>query len=142
MDITQIDDEARLFVSATIDDWALIDQHAITVVVDLEGAIDAGIPAGDGTRMYLYYPFEDDAVPDASMVGPLSVFLATLYRGGHRVLVHCRMGLNRSPLVAGAVLHHLGWSGRDAVERLRERRPGALFNENYSGYLERLDPHP
>ena len=142
MDITPIDDEGRLFVSAMIDDWTGIDEHAITVVVDLEGALDAGIPSGDGTRMYLYYPFTDDSVPDPSMVGPLSAFLATLHRSGHRVLVHCRMGLNRSPLVAGVVLHHLGWSGREAIERLRERRPGALFNEHYSAYLERLDPHP
>ena len=140
MDITPIDDEQRLYVSSMIDDWSAIDEHGITVVVDLEGAIDSGIPSGDGSRMYLYYPFEDDAVPDPSLVGPLTAFLATLYRGGHRVLVHCRMGLNRSPLVAGVVLHHLGWTGRDAVDRLRERRPGALFNEHYSGYLERLDP--
>jgi protein-tyrosine phosphatase len=140
VDLTPIDDEERLFVSAMIDDWSRIDAHEITVVVDLEGALDAGIPAGDGSRMYLYYPFEDNAVPDPSMVGPLTAFLAQLYRGGHRVLVHCRMGLNRSPLVAGVVLHHLGWSGRDAIERLRERRPGALFNEHYSGYLERLGP--
>ena len=139
MDITPIDDEQRLFVSAMIDDWTGIDEHAISVVVDLEGALDSGIPTGDGTRMYLDYPFADDSVPDPSMVGPRSAILATLYRGGHRVLVHCRMGLNRSPLVAGVVLHHLGWSGRDAVERLRERRPGALFNEHYSAYLERLD---
>ena len=142
MDITAIDDEERLFVSSMIDDWSRIDAHAITVVVDLEGAIDTGIPAGDGNRMYLYYPFEDDAVPDPTMVGPLAVFLAELYRGGHRVLVHCRMGFNRSPLVAGAILHRLGWSGRDAVVRLRERRPGALFNETYCDYLECLVHEP
>lgn len=142
MDLTPIDDEERLFVSSIIDDWSRIEEHAITVVVDLEGTIDAGIPTGDGTRMYLYYPFEDDAVPDPTLVGPLTIFLAALYRSGHRVLVHCRMGLNRSPLVAGAVLHHLGWTGRDAIERLRERRPGALFNEHYCGYLERLDDRP
>lgn len=138
MDITAIDDEQRLFVSSMIDDWGDIDAHAISVVVDLETSLDAGIPTGDGTRMYLYYPFEDDDVPDPTMVGPLAVFLAELYRGGHRVLVHCRMGFNRSPLVAGAVLHRLGWNGCDAVTRLRERRPGALFNEEYARYLEAL----
>lgn len=138
MDLTPVDDEQRLFVSSMIDDWSGIDAHAISVVVDLECALDVGIPAGDGTRLYLYYPFEDDDVPDPSMVGPLSTFLADLYRSGHRLLIHCRMGLNRSPLVAGAVLHRLGWSGRDAVERLCQRRPGALFNEQYRGYLERL----
>ena len=140
MDITPIDDDQRLFVSSMIDDWSAIESHAITVVVDLESSIDAGVPSGDGTRLYLYYPFEDDEVPDPSMVGPLSTFLADLYRSGHRVLVHCSMGLNRSPLVAGAVLHQLGWEGSAAVQRLRERRPGALFNEHYSAYLEGLRP--
>lgn len=139
MDITAIDDQGRLFVSSRIDDWAAIDAHDITVVVDLEGAIDEGIPSADGTRMYLYFPFEDEAVPDPAMVTSLAAFLAELYRGGHRVLVHCSMGLNRSPLVAGAVMHRLGWKSTDAIERLRERRPGALFNEHYSRYLERLD---
>jgi protein-tyrosine phosphatase len=140
MDITPIDDERRLFVSSMIDDWRRIDEHDISVVVDLERALDAAIPSSDGTRLYLYYPFDDEDVPDHGLVGPLTAFLAELYRSGHRVLVHCRMGLNRSPLVAGVVLHHLGWSGHDAIERLRERRPGALFNEHYCGYLERLGP--
>lgn len=139
MDVTPIDDEQRLFVSSRIDDWTRIEEHGISVVVDLEAGLDIGIPTGDGTRLYLYYPFEDDAVPDPTMIEPLAVFLAALYRGGHRVLVHCSMGLNRSPLVAGVVLHRLGWQGCDAVERLRARRPGALFNEHYSQYLERLN---
>ena len=139
MEITAIDDHGRLFVSPRIDDWSVIDAHGISVVVDLEGRIDSGIPSGDGTRMYLYFPFEDESVPDRAMVNALADFLAELHRTGHRVLVHCSMGLNRSPLVAGAVLHRLGWKGCDAVERLRERRPGALFNEHYSAYLESLD---
>jgi protein-tyrosine phosphatase len=140
MELTAIDDEQRLFVSSMIDDWTEIEQHSISVIVDLEGALDAGIPSGDGTLLYLYYPFEDESVPDPAMVDPLSAFLAELYRAGHRLLIHCRLGFNRSPLMAGAVLHQLGWSGSDAVKRLRERRPGALFNEHYSGYLETLGP--
>ena len=138
MELTAIDDEQRLFVSSMIDDWTGIEQHSISVVVDLERALDAGIPCGNGTLLYLYYPFQDEAIPDPTMVDPLSAFLAELYRAGHRLLIHCRMGLNRSPLVAGAVLHRLGWSGQDAVKRLCERRPGALFNEHYRGYLEGL----
>ena len=138
MELTPIDDEQRLFVSSRIDDWTGIERHSITVVVDLEGTLDAGIPCGNGTLLYLYFPFEDASVPDPTMVGPLSSFLAELYRTGHRLLIHCSMGLNRSPLVAGAVLHRLGWSGSEAVKRLCERRPGALFNEHYRLYVERL----
>ena len=139
MEVTAIDDEMRLFVSSHIDDWSGIDEHGISVVVDLEMRLDAGIPSADGTRLYLYYPFQDESVPDATMIQPLAAFLAQLHGAGHRVLVHCSMGLNRSPLVAGVVLHYLGWKGCDAVERSRERRPGALFNPHYSSYLERLN---
>jgi protein-tyrosine phosphatase len=48
------------------------------------------------------------------------------------------MGFNRSALVAGRILHHLGMNGCDVVERLRERRPGALFNEVFADYLRML----
>ena len=140
MDITAIDDERRLFVSSAIDDWRLIEEHGISVVVDLEGGIDAGVPTANGALLYLYYPFEDEGVPDPVLVGSLSAFLAQLYRDGHRLLVHCTMGLNRSPLVAGAVMHRLGWDARAVVERLRDRRPGALFNEAYCHYLLGLGP--
>ncbi len=139
MDITPVDRERRLFVSSRIDDWSSIAAHGITVVVDLEADVDAGVPSGDGTLLYLYYPFEDESVPDPTMIQPLAAFLAQLYRGGHRVLVHCSMGLNRSPLIAGVVLHQLGWNGCDVVAHVRSCRPGALFNEHYSAYLEALD---
>jgi protein-tyrosine phosphatase len=48
------------------------------------------------------------------------------------------MGFNRSALVAGLILHELGMPGRDVVARLRDRRPGALFNETFAAYLESL----
>lgn len=63
---------------------------------------------------------------------------AQLVRNGHRVLSHCGMGFNRSALVAGRILNYLGMSGADAVERLRERRPGALFNDVFAEHLRSL----
>ncbi|HEY2431569.1 MAG TPA: hypothetical protein VGI12_02775, partial [Vicinamibacterales bacterium] len=66
---------------------------------------------------------------------------AHLIRSGHRVLSHCGMGFNRSALVAGRILHHLGgMSGPAVVERLRERRPGALFNDVFAEHLQSLPP--
>ena len=61
-----------------------------------------------------------------------------LVRDGHVVLSHCGMGFNRSALVAGLILHELGMPGTDVVARLRDRRPGALFNERFTAYLESL----
>jgi protein-tyrosine phosphatase len=45
------------------------------------------------------------------------------------------MGFNRSALVAGLILTELGFDGAAAVERLRARRPGALYNEQFAEYL-------
>ena len=139
MNVTPIDDEQRLFVSEAIDDWDRLSELAITVVVDLEGAVDAGIPARPGGILYVYFPFQDDALPDTGVLTASAQYLSQLLRAGHRVLVHCGLGLNRSPLLAGLVLHQLGWSGEAAVARLRERRPGALYNELYCEYLRALE---
>jgi protein-tyrosine phosphatase len=51
------------------------------------------------------------------------------------------MGLNRSALIAGLVLTYLGMKGEDAVALLREKRPAALFNENFTAYLATLPPN-
>jgi hypothetical protein len=48
------------------------------------------------------------------------------------------MGWNRSALVAGVILHELGWDGPQLVERIRERRQGALFTAEYADYLASL----
>jgi hypothetical protein len=48
------------------------------------------------------------------------------------------MGFNRSALVAGVILTELGMPGPDVIARLRERRPGALFNECFAAYLASL----
>jgi len=54
------------------------------------------------------------------------------------VLSHCGMGYNRSALVAGLILNELGMPGSAAVSRVRERRPGALFNTKFAADLESL----
>ena len=51
------------------------------------------------------------------------------------------MGLNTWALVAGLVLTYLGMKGEDAVALLREKRPSALFNENFASYLAALPPN-
>jgi protein-tyrosine phosphatase len=45
------------------------------------------------------------------------------------------MGFNRSGLVAGLILTSLGMPGDVAVARIRERRPGALYNDRFAQYL-------
>ncbi|HKX18412.1 MAG TPA: hypothetical protein VJT33_10425 [bacterium] len=61
---------------------------------------------------------------------------------GHKVLVHRHMGKSRSGLVDALVaMKILGINGREAVELVRRRRPGALGNAVFVQYLESL-PRP
>src|SRR3974390_190485 len=125
MELFQVDDEGRLFISPCIEDWSAIAHHEIDVVIDLDGAIADGIPSTPGSFLYVYFPIYDEELPDPARLDAVAMMGAQLVRNGHRVLAHCGMGFNRSALLAGRILNHLGMSGADAVVRLRERRPGA-----------------
>jgi protein-tyrosine phosphatase len=88
--------------------------------------------------MYIYFPIRDEGLPDLVKLNALAQLGAGLVKQGHKVLSHCGMGYNRSALVAGLILFHLGMDGDSAVRLLRERRPGALFNEKFAAYLSSL----
>ena len=135
MNLFQVDDAGCLFISPTIQDWSLLASKQIDTIFDLEGGLDAGVPTVPDQCLYVYFPIYDEALPSLSKLSGLAGLGASLIQDGHRVLSHCGMGFNRSALLAGLILHRLGMSGPAAVERLRQRRPGALFNEQFAAYL-------
>jgi len=138
LDVCQVDDESRLFISPAIHEWAPLQSYKIDTVIDLEGGLDYCIPSMPGECLYVYFPILDEQLPPLAKLHGIAKLGASLVREGHVVLSHCGMGFNRSALVAGLILHELGMSGRDVVARLRDRRPGALFNETFAAYLESL----
>ena len=137
MELFPIDDEGLLYISGDLDDWGCVAPHEIDVVIDLDGGLDACIPTETNRCLYIYFPFEDDneALPNAAKLQAIADMAANLIRSGCRVLAHCNMGFNRSGLVAGLILKSLGMPGDAAVTRIRERRPGALYNDRFAEYL-------
>ena len=137
MDLYQIDDEGRLFMSADLRDWSHAEPHGIDVVIDVDGGLDTCIPTMSNRCLYIYFPFDDDdqLLPSATKLRAIAQLGASLIQDGHRVLAHCGMGYNRSGLIAGMILKSLGVTGVAAVARIRERRPGALFNDRFVEYL-------
>ena len=140
MELFQVDDDGRLFISPAIEDWESIATYQIDTVIDLEGGLDTCIPTIANRCLYVYFPIDDDdeQLPNASKLQAVARLGASLVCDGHRVLSHCGMGYNRSALIAGLILVELGMSGPQAVARLRERRPGALFNNRFATFLEAL----
>jgi protein-tyrosine phosphatase len=137
MDLYQIDDDGRLFMSADLRDWSDAQPHGIDVVIDVDGGLDLWIPTISNNCLYVYFPFDDDdqLMPNASKLRAIAQLGASLIQDGHRVLAHCGMGYNRSGLIAGMILKALGVPGVAAVARIRDRRPGALFNDRFVDYL-------
>ncbi len=130
-----IDDDDRLFISPTITNWSLVHDRGIEVIIDLEGDLDQGVSTRPGHLLYIYHHIYDEDLPDLARMQALAMLGAHLIRSGQKVLAHCGMGFNRSALLAGLILTELGVDGGAAVERLRARRPGALFNERFAEYL-------
>jgi protein-tyrosine phosphatase len=142
MQIFCLDEAGCLFLSPRIEDWKYVEEHGITVVIDLEGEIDRDIPTMPNHILYVYFPIYDEDLPDMAKLHGVARMAASLVAAGHKVLSHCGMGFNRSALLAGLILRYLGMSGPEVVEHLRQRRPGALFNEVFAAYLVSLEELP
>ncbi len=142
MELFQVDDAGRLFISPALDCWDGAEQAGIDVVIDLEGELDTCIPTAIDRCLYVYFPISDDdeVLPCETKLRAVAKMGASLVADGHRVLSHCGMGYNRSALVAGMILVELGMSGAVAVDRIRARRPGALFNDRFAAFLTALPP--
>jgi hypothetical protein len=133
-----VDDAGCLYISPVIRDWSILAAHGIDTVIDLEGGLDDCIPTLPNSCLYVYFPIYDEELPDLRKLEAVAALGAHLVEAGHRVLSHCGMGFNRSALVAGRILHRLGMPGPRAVEQIRERRAGALFNEVFAEHLRGL----
>src|SRR5579862_8087137 len=110
MDIIQIDDDGRLFISPAIDDWNSVEAFGIDVVIDLDGGLDSCIPAIPNHCVYVYFLINDDeeSLPDLVKLWAIARMAAELIAAGHRVLAHCGLGYNRSALIAGLILTESG----------------------------------
>ncbi len=142
MDLFQVDDDGRLFISPAISDWETLERFEIDTIIDLEGELDTCIPSITNHCLYIYFPIDDDneQLPNMIKLRAIARLAAALISDGHRVLSHCGMGFNRSAFMAGLILIEMGMPGAQVVSRLRERRQGALFNDGFAACLEALNP--
>src|SRR5437899_12332966 len=144
MEVYQVDDNGQLFISPALASWDALSARGIDTIIDLEGGLDDHIPTTSNHCLYVYFPIDDDneQLPCMVRLSAIAKLAAALINDGHRVLSHCGMGYNRSAFVAGLILIELGIPGEEAVARLRERRPGALFNDGFATYLASLRTAP
>jgi ADP-ribosyl-[dinitrogen reductase] hydrolase len=66
--------------------------------------------------------------------------LRSRLRNGFNVLVHCRGGLGRAGTIAARLLVELGADPEDAIQRVREARPGAIETVEQEQHVYRQRP--
>ncbi|GEP40327.1 hypothetical protein NPS01_39900 [Nocardioides psychrotolerans] len=101
------------------------DTAGITHVLDVRlEANDSGLWSYMPDVAYRWDGMDDagQVVPDAWWDGIADWAVSAITAGG-RVLVHCHMGINRSPSAAYAILLTMGWDPVEALAAIRSARP-------------------
>lgn len=143
MELYQLDDKGTLFISPDIDDWSIVRERDICAIIDMDGDLDLGVPSVPNEYLYIYFPIDDVvALPDLEKLHAVARMGAMLAGNGMRVLSHCGMGHNRCALVAGLILTYMGLTGREAVDLIRSKRQGALYNKAFADYIAAQPAQP
>jgi len=69
----------------------------------------------------------------------VSETLAQLVKQGHKVLIVCNMGMNRSGLMTAMVLMQLGWPLNKALKKIKQRHRCTLGNSSFIEFLRYLE---
>lgn len=123
-------------------DFSWVRETGIDLVLDLADA-DAYPPATEVEELtYLKCPLVDGGgLPAPELTVRLAALVAGLVADGHRALVHCTFGRNRSGLVTTLVVRELlGLSGSEALDFVQQRRDRAVNNETFAAWLRQLPP--
>ncbi|SOR31361.1 ADP-ribosyl glycohydrolase family protein [Methylorubrum extorquens] len=87
---------------------------------------------------WLHLPIPDVSAPtdefEAAWVTVGEVLRSRL-RNGFNVVVHCKGGLGRAGTIAARLLVELGATPEDAVQRVREARPGAIETDEQERHV-------
>jgi len=81
---------------------------------------------------YLWLPVADFTRPTQEQLRIGVQFIQTAVTAGERVLIHCNMGIGRSPTMAAAYLVWSGTSVKEAIRQIEEAAVGVkspVFNK-------------
>jgi len=97
----------------------------------------------NGGLEVIHFPLENFSVPDKieRFHACITVIVEKLHQ--HSILIHCIAGCGRTGMMAAGVLVKTGWNATDAIEKVRQSRPGSmdvlrqiLFLRSYQRFLQ------
>ncbi len=112
------------------DEMAALREKGIDVIVSLQThaeragqeLTDEGPAARRHGMEFHHLPIDDLGVPGHSEVEPLVAVISEALSDGRHVAIHCRAGIGRSSLIAGAVLIRHGVRPTDACTTISTAR--------------------
>jgi hypothetical protein len=116
-----------------------LEERNIRIVVSLVGDPDPDLAPLE----HYHVAIPDGLSLDAPLLLGLARAVALRLPVDAAAVVNCRAGRNRSALLAALIARELlHLTGREALELVRERRPGAVANEVFAQFLHGLPPPP
>lgn len=120
--------------------WAPLRSEHLGAAIDLRTSGEGGTqalapPPGITVR---WHPIEDHGAPTLPELVDVSGWVVTQIERGSRVVIACREGRGRSPLLACAALMHLGYSAEDAYRLVRRAQPAVALSDVQVRVLEEL----
>jgi protein-tyrosine phosphatase len=119
------------------------DSLVVVTCMPLQAHEATAIHALVGARMHDFSFTDDIQPPSIREMGIVrdAVAMVRHHRARHApVVVLCREGKNRSGLVVAASIVSLyAWTAQSAIDRVRDRRPGALYNTFFTDALLRKE---
>jgi protein-tyrosine phosphatase len=118
---------------------ASLARAGVTHVIDLRGGThDATGQWPNGVAVECWGLAEYEA-PSAKRLKAVTQRTVDLLNERGTVLVHCREGVQRAPMVACAVLIETGWSLGDAYRLVSSRRPVTAMSEGQLRVLREVE---
>jgi hypothetical protein len=115
-------------------DWPSIEAAGLRAVLDLRAEIERLVPAH--RLIFRHLPIEEGGAPGVEVLQDAAGWVVTQIGEAGPVLVHCREGRGRSPMVACAALIVLGYSAADAYDLLRRGQPLVAMSESQVAAIE------
>ena len=78
MELFQVDDHGRLFISPAINDWSVLDQHGVDTIIDHDGDVDECVPTVPDRCLYIYFPIFDEDLPNLAKLHAISAMGADI----------------------------------------------------------------